>query len=187
MTGASCAFSRGAVPGWGFSQDTMGSSGSLSCGDRKVRSPCTCGGGARHCSRVMVGESGLKTRRRTLKVFLGSQQETLGSLDLCRWPQGASQGASEKSGILWIWERPLGTPLGLVQWKWASSRVEAGTSAFLSWLHWRWSDWDPAIRVRNGDEPWGSCLHSRWGPLLLHQTQWSPEIGRAHVWTPVTS
>ena len=26
-----------------------------------------------------------------------------------------SQGASEKSGILWIWERPLGTPLGLVQ------------------------------------------------------------------------
>ena len=62
MTGASCAFSRGAVPGWGFSQDTMGSSGSLSCGDRKVRSPCTCGGGARHCSRVMVGESGLKRR-----------------------------------------------------------------------------------------------------------------------------
>ena len=37
-----------------------------------------------HCSRVMVGESGLKTRRRTLKVFLGSQQETLGSLDLSR-------------------------------------------------------------------------------------------------------
>ena len=36
------------------------------------------------CSRVMVGESGLKTRRRTLKVFLGSQQETLGSLDLSR-------------------------------------------------------------------------------------------------------
>ena len=35
MTGPSCAFSRGVVPGWGFSQDTMGSSGSLSCGDRK--------------------------------------------------------------------------------------------------------------------------------------------------------
>ena len=30
----------------------------------------------------MVGESGLKTGRRTLKVFLGAQQETLGSLDL---------------------------------------------------------------------------------------------------------
>ena len=43
-------------------------------------------------------------------------------------PQGASQGASEKSGMLWIWEGPLGTPLGLVQWQRASSRVEAGTS-----------------------------------------------------------
>ena len=35
MTGASRAFSRGVVPGWGFSQDTMGSSGSLSCGEGK--------------------------------------------------------------------------------------------------------------------------------------------------------
>ena len=31
--------------------------------------------------------------------------------------QGDSPGASEKSGILWSWERPLGTPLGLVKWK----------------------------------------------------------------------
>ena len=29
-------------------------------------------------------------------------------------------GASEKSGSLWSWEVPLGTPLGLVQWKRAS-------------------------------------------------------------------
>ena len=42
------------------------------------------GDGERVLSRVMVGESGLKTRRRTLKVFLGSQQETLGSLDWSR-------------------------------------------------------------------------------------------------------
>ena len=35
-------------------------------------------------SQERTGESGLKTRRRTLKVFLGSQQETLGSLDLSR-------------------------------------------------------------------------------------------------------
>ena len=34
---------------------------------------------------------------------------------------GASQGASENSGILWCWEGPLGTPLSLVQWKRASS------------------------------------------------------------------
>ena len=34
--------------------------------------------------------------------------------------------------ILWSCEGPLGTPLGLVQWKRNSSRVEAGTSGFLS-------------------------------------------------------
>ena len=33
---------------------------------------------------------------------------------------------------LWCWEGPLGTPLSLVQWKRASSLVEAGTSGFLS-------------------------------------------------------
>ena len=43
-----------------------------------------------------------------------------------------TKGASEKSGILCSWEGPLGTPLGLVQWKRASSRVEAGNSCFLS-------------------------------------------------------
>ena len=32
-------------------------------------------------------------------------------------PQGASQGASEKSGILWSWDASLGTPLVFVQWK----------------------------------------------------------------------
>ena len=45
---------------------------------------------------------------------------------------GRSKGASEKSGILCSWEGPLGTPLGSVQWKRASSRVEAGNSCFLS-------------------------------------------------------
>ena len=30
------------------------------------------------------------------------------------------------------WDGPLGTPLGSVQWKRASSRIEAGTSVFLS-------------------------------------------------------
>ena len=39
-----------------------GSSGSLSCGAREVRFLCAWLGGARHCSRVMVGESHLKTR-----------------------------------------------------------------------------------------------------------------------------
>ena len=35
-------------------------------------------------------------------VFLGLRQETLGSIDLCRRSQGACQGASEKSGTLWV-------------------------------------------------------------------------------------
>ena len=34
------------------------------------------------------------------EVFLGLRQATLGSLDLCRGPQGASHGGSEKPGKL---------------------------------------------------------------------------------------
>ena len=39
----------------------------------------------------------------------------------------------------WRWEGPLGTPLGLVHWKRASSPVEAGTSGLahhtlITWL-----------------------------------------------------
>ena len=36
----------------------------------------------------------------SLEGFPGLRQETLGSLDLCRWPQGASHGGSEKPGTL---------------------------------------------------------------------------------------
>ena len=133
MTGASRGFSPAAAPVSDFSRGTTGSSESLSCGARDVRSPCVWWRGVRDCSRVIVGESGLKTHwRRTLEVFLGLQQGTLGSLDLCRWPQATSKGASEKSGTLWIWEGPFVTQLGLVQSKRASSRMEAGTSGVLS-------------------------------------------------------
>ena len=83
MTGASRGFSQGAVPGWVSHEIGRGAQGD-SCGATEVRSPWTWHGGAPHCSRVMVGESSLKTlRRRTLEVFLGVWQETLGSLDLC--------------------------------------------------------------------------------------------------------
>ena len=34
---------------------------------------------------------------------------------------------------------------------------------------------DPAIRVRNGEEPWRYCLNPRLGPLQLHQSLWCPE------------
>ena len=40
--------------------------------------------------------------------------------------------ASQQSGILSICQVPLGIPLGSVQWKRASSPVEAGPSGFLS-------------------------------------------------------
>ena len=42
-----------------------------------------------------------------LEVFLGSLHKTQGSLNLCLRPQGASQSASEKSGILCSLEGPL--------------------------------------------------------------------------------
>ena len=62
MTEASRGFSRAGEPVWDFSRGMTGSSGSLSCGAREVKSPCEWRGGTRHCSRVMVGESGFKTR-----------------------------------------------------------------------------------------------------------------------------
>ena len=61
-TEASRGFSRAGEPVWDFSRGMTGSSGSLSCGAREVKSPCEFRGGTRHCSRVMVGESGFKTR-----------------------------------------------------------------------------------------------------------------------------
>src|SRR5574337_909186 len=91
MTWESRGGSRAAAPGCGFSRGTTARSVSLSWGAKEVGSPCEWRGGARHCSRVMVGES---------EVFLGLRQETLASLDLCRLPQGASHGGSEKSGKL---------------------------------------------------------------------------------------
>src|SRR5574341_618189 len=56
-------------------------------------------------------------------------------------PWGPSTCAGDLRGLLmvalrsqgnWRWEGPLGTPLGLVHWKRASSRVEAWNSACLS-------------------------------------------------------
>ena len=64
MSGESRGFSGAAVPVWGFSQGTTGSSGSLSCGVREVKSPYEWRGGARHCSRVMVVESGLNVMKK---------------------------------------------------------------------------------------------------------------------------
>ena len=95
MSGESRGFSGAAVPVWGFSQGTTGSSGSLSCGVREVKSPYQCRGGARHCSRVMVVESGLnamkKDARGLSRVAAGNPgfprlvPVTSGSFSGCLW------------------------------------------------------------------------------------------------------
>ena len=61
MTGESRGCSRAAAPVCAFSRGTTVRSVSLSWGAKEVGSPCEWRGGARHCSRVMVGESGLET------------------------------------------------------------------------------------------------------------------------------
>ena len=60
-TGESRGCSRVAAPVCGFSRGTKTRSVSLSWGAREVGSPCERRGGVLHCSRVMVGESGLET------------------------------------------------------------------------------------------------------------------------------
>ena len=57
---------------------------------------------------------------------------SLGSLELPRGPEGASNLVSGKSGLLWSFEGPLGIPLELVQGTRASYRGEARNSGFLS-------------------------------------------------------
>ena len=60
------------------------------------------------------------------------------------------------------WEGPLGTPLGLVQWKRASSRVEAGTSRFLSI-----SDSDRRVPADLGQESETSSWVQAWNSACL--------------------
>ena len=50
---------------------------------------------------------------------------------------GSFSGAYGKSGILWCWEGPLGTPLGLVRWKRSHpelTREPQGSSPLLMWV-----------------------------------------------------
>ena len=54
-------FPQAAAPVWVFSRSTTGNSGSLSGGAREVRFPFELRGEAQHWSRVMIGESSLKT------------------------------------------------------------------------------------------------------------------------------
>ena len=74
----------------------------------------------------MHGDLILLKRKRHYKLYFEFQilHRWLTMGVRCRG-QGASQNAYEKSGILWRWEGPLGTPLGLSQWK----RCEPATGA----------------------------------------------------------
>ena len=60
MTVESRGFFRAAAGVWCFSRVHGELRESLSCGAREVQSPFEFRGGEWHCSRVMVGESGLK-------------------------------------------------------------------------------------------------------------------------------
>ena len=62
----------------------------------------------------------------------------------------------------WRWEGPLGTPLGLVHWKRASSAVEAGTSGFLSI-----SDSDRKVLADLGQESQASSWVEAWNSACL--------------------
>ena len=100
----------------------------------------------------MVGESDLKTHwRRTLEVFLRLWQETLISLDVCRWPQGAyqnplrSQGycgdGSGLSGLHWVCFNGRGPHLRLRQEPQVSS-------PFLTQIKACLQSWDWILRPR---------------------------------------
>ena len=63
---------------------------------------------------------------------------------------------------MWSLEGPLGTPLGLVQWKRASSRVEAGTSGFFSI-----SDFDHRVPAALEQESQASSCVEEWNSSCL--------------------
>ena len=64
-------------------------------------------------------------------------------------------------------EGTLGTPLGLVQWKRASSRVEAGNSGFCSWLPGTGSDSDRRVPAELAQETQASCSAEEWNSACL--------------------
>ena len=83
-------------------------------------------------------------------------------------PQLVTVTSESFSGCLWevrntlSCEGPLGIPLGLVQWKRASSRVEAGTSGFLSI-----SDSDPRVSAELEQESQASSCVEEWNSACL--------------------
>ena len=145
-TGQSRGFSRSAASVWGFSRGTTVSSGRLSWGTREVWSPCEGRGGARHCSRVMVGNRALKRVEeglsRSFSVFRRKPwvpSTCAGDLrELLRVPLtsqgycGVGRGLSE---LHWVWCNGRGPHLQLRQ-------EPQGSSPFLTPIEGSLQSWD---------------------------------------------
>ena len=90
---------------------------------------------------------------------------SLGSLELPRRPEEASNLVSGKSGLLWSFEGPLRIPLELVQGTRVSCRGEARNSGFLFS-----SDMDLRVpmeiplssHMSSRVGAWNSSSHSKW-------------------------
>ena len=132
---------------WDSSPVTTGYSGSLSCCLREVKSPFELRGGARDCSGVTAGESGLNSHGRgNLKVFLELQQEVwvLSSchgdlrehLMLSLGSQESFRGVRGLSGFLLSWCRGLGPHLELRWETQGSSPALTGISGSLWRFPW---------------------------------------------------
>ena len=167
MTEASCGFSRAVAPVWIFTLCTTGSSGSLSCGAREVRFPGACQGGVRHCFRVMVGVSGSRCVEEGLsKSFSGCGRKpcvpSTCAGDLCELlrvslrNQGYCGVGRGLSGLHQVWCN-----------KRAPSRVEAGTSGFLSI-----SDSDRRVPAEFGQESQASSCVEEWNSACLTSCSW---------------
>ena len=112
-TGLSRGTSPAAALVWGFSRGMAGYSGSLLFGAGKSGLPCSWRGGARHCSRVMVGDRASRRVEEGLsRSFSGCGRKTwvpstcAGDLrELLRVPlrsQGYCGVGSGLSGLLWV-------------------------------------------------------------------------------------
>ena len=115
---------------------------SLSSRGRGIRAQDALKGESRGLSRVVTGNP----------VFPGLVTVTSGSFSGC---------------LLEVWNTvelggALGTPLGLVQWTRASSRVEAGTSGFLTI-----SDFDCRVSVELEQDSQASSCVEEWNSACL--------------------
>ena len=127
----------------GFFRVVAGGLGFLSRYHGELREPLVLPRGSQVSIRVARGSAGLLwSHGRGMRPQVSWKGESqgvsrgaavsLGSLELPRGPEGASNLDSGKSGLLWSFEGPLGIPLELVQGTRASYRGEARNSGFLS-------------------------------------------------------